>query len=71
MFHLFWNSIDWKIIGHDGMRFEKNFKCYSNDQLYKKQTWLNMTNILHALMLNHNIIDKKILITLKNLSQKA
>jgi len=30
-----------------------------------------MTNILHALMLNHNIIDKKILITLKNLSQKG
>jgi len=54
-------------------RFEKSFKSYSNDQwlLCKKQTWFNMTDILHALMLNQNIIDKKILITLRNLSQKG
>jgi hypothetical protein len=38
--HLFSNNIDWEIIGQDGMRFEKNFKFYSNDQwlLCKKQT---------------------------------
>jgi len=68
IFHLFSNSIDWEIIGQGGMRFEKNFKSYSNNQLllYKKQIWFNMTDIQHALMLNWNIIDKMILITLRN-----
>jgi hypothetical protein len=31
-FHLFSNSIDWEIISQYGMRFEKSFKYYSNDQ---------------------------------------
>jgi len=50
------------------MRFEKSVKSYSNDQwlLCREQTWFNMTNILHALMLNQNIIDERILITLRN-----
>jgi hypothetical protein len=57
MFYIFLNSIDWEIIGQGGMKFEKSLKSYSNDQwlLCKKQTWFNMANILHALMLNHNI----------------
>jgi hypothetical protein len=68
MFYMFFNSIDWEILGQGGMRFEKSFKSYLNDQwlLCKKQTWFNMADILHALMLNHNIIDEKILITLRN-----
>jgi hypothetical protein len=54
------------------MRFENSFKSYSNNQwlLYREQTWLNMSDILHALMLNQNIIDERILITLKNWSLK-
>jgi len=32
MFHLLSNSIDWEILGKGGMRFEKSFKSYSNDQ---------------------------------------
>jgi len=65
---MFFNSIDWEILGQGGMRFEKSFKSYLNDQwlLCKKQTWFNMADILHALMLNHNIIDERILITLRN-----
>jgi hypothetical protein len=54
------------------MRFEKNFKSYSNDKwlLYREQTWFNMTNILYALMLNQNIIDERMLITMRNWSLK-
>jgi hypothetical protein len=54
------------------MKFENSFKSYSNNQwlLYRKQTWFNMSDILHALMLNQNIIDERILITLKNWSLK-
>jgi hypothetical protein len=50
------------------MRFEKSFKSYSDNQwlLCRKQTWFIMTNILHALILNQNIIDEIILIILKN-----
>jgi hypothetical protein len=50
------------------VEFEKCFESYSNDQwlLCRKQTWLNMANIPHALMLNRNIIDEMILITLIN-----
>jgi len=50
------------------MRFEKNFKFYLNDQwlLCREQTWFYMANILYALMLNKNIIDERILITLRN-----
>jgi hypothetical protein len=32
MFHMFSNSINREILGQDKMRFEKNFKSYSNDQ---------------------------------------
>jgi len=32
MSHLLSNSIDWEILGQDGMRFKKSFKSYSNDQ---------------------------------------
>jgi hypothetical protein len=32
IFHLFPYSIDRKIIGQGGMRFEKSLKSYSNDQ---------------------------------------
>jgi hypothetical protein len=55
------------------MRFEKSFKSYSNNQwlLYREQIWFNMTNILHALILNQNIIDERILITLRNQSLKV
>jgi hypothetical protein len=55
------------------MRFEKSFKFYLNDQwlLCRKQAWFNMTDILHALILNQNIIDKRILIILKNQSLKG
>jgi hypothetical protein len=44
------------------MRFEKNFKSYSNDQwlLCREQTWFKMVDILHALMLNKKIIDEMI-----------
>jgi hypothetical protein len=68
MFHLFSNSIDWEIHGQGRMRFEKSFKSYSNDQwlLYREQTWFNMEHILYALMLNQNIINERILITLRN-----
>jgi hypothetical protein len=49
------------------------FKSYSNDQwqLYREQTWFNMTDILHALILNWNINDERILITMKNPSLKV
>jgi hypothetical protein len=65
MFHPFSNSIDWEILSQDRMKFEKVFKSYLNDQwlLYKEQTCFNMIDILHALMLNQNIIDERILIT--------
>jgi hypothetical protein len=68
--HLFLNSIDWEIFGQCGMRFEKSFKSYSNDQwlLCGEQIWFNITNIFHALMLNQNIIDERILIILRNWS---
>jgi hypothetical protein len=44
------------------MRFEKNFKSYSNDQwlLCREQTWFKMVDIFHALMLNKKIIDEMI-----------
>jgi hypothetical protein len=50
IFHLFLNSIDWEILGKDGITFEKSFKSYSNDQwlLCREQTWFNMTHILHV-----------------------
>jgi hypothetical protein len=72
IFNLFSNSIDWKIISQDGMRFKKSFNFYSNDQwlLYREHTLLIMEDILHALMLNHNIIDEMIFITLRNRSLK-
>ena len=49
------------------------FKSYSNDQwqLYREQTWFNMTDILYALILNWNINDERILITMKNPSLKV
>jgi len=70
---MFSNSIDWEILDQGGMRFEKSFKSYSNDQwlLCREQTWFDMTDILHALMLNRNIIDEMILITLQNQSLKG
>ena len=37
---------------------------------YIEQTWFNMADTPHALMLNSNIIDERILITLKNRSLK-
>jgi hypothetical protein len=54
------------------MKFEKSFKSYLNVQwqLHREQTWFNVANILHALMLNRSIIDEKIFITLKNWSLK-
>jgi len=50
------------------MRFKKDFKSYSNDQLIlcREWTWFNMANMLDALMLNKNISDKMILITMRN-----
>jgi hypothetical protein len=73
MFHLFSNNIDCKILSQCEMRFEKSFKSYLNDQwlLYRKQTWYNMTDILHVLILNRNIIDERILITLRKQSLKG
>jgi len=55
------------------MRFKKGFNFYSNDQLllYREHTWLIMEDILHALMLNKNIINEMILITLRNRSLKG
>ena len=32
MFYMFSNGIDWEILNQDGMRFEKGFKSYPNDQ---------------------------------------
>jgi hypothetical protein len=68
LLYLFSNNIDWEILGQGGMRFEKDFKSYLNNQwlLYRKQTWFNMTDILHTLMLNQNIINERILITSRN-----
>jgi hypothetical protein len=68
MFHLFSNSINWEIFGQGGMRFKKGFKSYSNDQLLlcRESTWFNMANMLLALMLNKNISDKMVLITMRN-----
>jgi len=70
---MFSNSIDWEILGQGGMRFEKSFKSYSNDQwlLCREHRWFDMADILHALMLNQNIIDEMILITLQNQSLKG
>jgi hypothetical protein len=55
------------------MRFKKSFESYSNHQwlLCKEQKRFSITDILHALMLNRNIIDERILITLGNLSLKG
>ena len=41
---------------------------YSNNQwlLCREQTWFNMEDIFYVLMLNQNIINEKILITLKS-----
>jgi hypothetical protein len=60
------------IIGECAIRFEKSFKSYLNNQwlLCREQTWFNMVDILHALMLNQNIIDENILITLRYRSLK-
>ena len=57
-----------KNFGQGRMRFKKSFKFYSNDQwlLCREQTRFNMANILYILILNWNIIDKIILIILKN-----
>ena len=68
IFYLFSNSIDWEIVDQDRMRFKNSFKSYSNDQwlLCWEQTWFNMIDILYDLMLNQNIIDEMILITLIN-----
>jgi CRISPR/Cas system-associated protein endoribonuclease Cas2 len=64
---------DWEILGQSEMRFEKSFKSYSNDQwlLCREQTWFNMAGILHALILNQNIIDEMILIILRNWLSKG
>ena len=72
IFYMFLNNIDREIIGQDGMRFEKSFKSYPNNQwlLCREQTWFNMAGILHVLMLNRNIIDERILIVLRNWSLK-
>jgi hypothetical protein len=32
IFYMFLNNIDREIIGQDGMRFEKSFKSYPNNQ---------------------------------------
>jgi hypothetical protein len=70
MFHLFSNSIDvLEILGQGGMRFEKSFKSYSNNQWLLrrgKKTWFNIADTLHVLMLNQNIINERILITFIN-----
>jgi hypothetical protein len=60
MFYLFLNSINWEILGQCEIRFEKSFKSYSNDQwlLCRKQTWFNMTDILHALITLKNRLLK-------------
>jgi hypothetical protein len=75
IFYLFSNSIDWDIIGQSDIRFEieKSFKSYLSDQwlLCREQTWFNMIDILHDLILNQNIIDEMILITLRNQSLKG
>jgi len=67
MFYMFSNSIDWEILSQVGMRFEKSSKSYLSNQLllYREQTWFNIVDIFYALMLNQNIIDKSILITLR------
>jgi hypothetical protein len=46
MFYLFSNIIDWEILGKGGMRFEKSYKSYLNNQLLlcREQTWFNMAN---------------------------
>jgi len=64
---MFSNSIDWEILSQVGMRFEKSSKSYLSNQLllYREQTWFNIVDIFYALMLNQNIIDKSILITLR------
>jgi hypothetical protein len=43
MFHLLSNSIDWEIIGQGGMRFEKSFKSYSNDQWHYVENKYDLT----------------------------
>jgi hypothetical protein len=72
IFNILSNSIDWEILDQGGMRFEKSFKSYSNDQwlLCREQTWFNMADILNVLILNRDIIDERILITLRNWSLK-
>jgi len=72
IFNILSNSIDWEILDQGGMRFEKSFKSYLNDQwlLCREQTWFNMADILNVLILNRDIIDERILITLRNWSLK-
>jgi hypothetical protein len=55
------------------MRFEKSFKFYSNDQwlLCREQTWFNMTDILHALMLNWKDINYTEKLVTERLSQNT
>jgi hypothetical protein len=55
------------------MRFEKSFKFYPNDQwlLCREQTWFNMTDILHALMLNWKDINYTEKLVTERLSQNT
>jgi len=55
------------------MRFEKSFKFYSNDQwlLCREQTWFNMIDILHALMLNWKDINYTEKLVTERLSQNT
>jgi len=39
IFNLFSNSIDWEILSQGGMRFKKDLKSYSNDQLVLFREW--------------------------------
>jgi len=72
IFNILSNSINWEILSQCGMRFENSFKSYSNYQwlLCREQTWFNMADILNVLILNQDIIDERILITLRNWSLK-
>ena len=68
IFHVSSNSIDREIFSQEGMRFKKGFKSYSNDQLILCREWtrFKMANMLIALMLNKNISDKMVWITMRN-----
>jgi hypothetical protein len=54
IFYLLSNNIDWKFLNQGKIKFEKGLKSYSNNHwlLCIEQIWFNMTNIIHALMLN-------------------